>query len=68
MEDISRYVTLFQMSLGVMNLPAQTRLPLGSYVKGGPMPNGIVYEDIMGVLMRLFRLSYLKSRGMTVQG
>ena len=33
------------------------------YVTDGPFPDGIVYEDIMGELMKIFKLCYNASRG-----
>ena len=63
-DDIARVLNLFQISLGSVDLRVEPREAKGTHIAGGPLPNGIVYEDIMDVLMRLFRLSYLKSRGL----
>ena len=34
-----------------------------TYVKGGPMPDGLIYEDIMADLMKVFKVAYQRSRG-----
>ena len=41
----------------------QKRVPAGSYNEGDPLPEGIIYEDVVGVLMRIFRYNYLTSIG-----
>ena len=63
-DDIARVLNLFQITLGSMDLTVEPREAKGTHVAGGPLPSGLVYEDIMEVLMRLFRLSYMKSRGL----
>ena len=39
------------------------RLPAGSHAEGDPLPEGLIYEDIVGLLMRIFRYNYLTSIG-----
>ena len=46
-------------TLGKLDFAKHQRIRKDEYVyqKGGPLPDGIVYEDVMAELVRVFRLS-----------
>ena len=48
-----------ESTLGKLDFAKHQRIRKDEYVyqKGGPLPDGIVYEDVMAALVRVFRLS-----------
>ena len=51
-----------------MTVKNHPRLPEGSHKKDGPLPDGLIYEDIIGVLMVLFRSQFTMNRGQDYEG
>ena len=65
------YANQLNQSLQKLDLSKHKRLPAGSFTKGkddaGKL-KAIVYEDVYEVVLRLFTISYLGSRGCGADG
>ena len=52
----------------LIDLSAHPKLELGSRQADDNRPKGFIYDDIYDVVLRLFKISYLRSRGCDADG
>ena len=55
--DYLKYVTLLESYMSKIDLSDHLELPPGSYQKGGKLPNGLVYDDINDVLLKIYQVA-----------
>ena len=55
--------TAINTAVSNIDFSKHKRIPAGSHNDGDPLPEGLIYEDVVGVLMRIFRYNYLTSIG-----
>ena len=67
-QQVEEALALFQSTLANMDMSLQYILPDRSYIQDDAMPDGIVYEDIMAELMKIFKLCYAGCRGQNSLG
>ena len=66
----AKVVTQFKEAINKLDLRQHQRLPVGSLQagRGDAQLEGLVYEDLYGVILSLYRASCLKSQGIGLQG
>ena len=65
---ILRNLNILDTTLGKIDINAVPKLPVNSSKKTGPLPDGIVHEEIKKVLLLLQTSSLLNYRGMNADG
>ena len=65
-----KVVAQFKDVVNKLDLKQHPRLPVGSRLENGgqAQPDGLVYEDVYEVILRLFRVSYMRSHGFGLHG